>query len=330
MSKRKKVVLIGGAGYVGSQLTLDLLWSGYSVVVIDNFTYGNPFSFVNVNLKLVQADVRKISSFIACLDNAYAVIHLACVSNDPSFDLDPEYGKSVNLDCFPELIEAVKSSNIDRFVYASSSSVYGIKGEEHVTENLSLEPLTDYSKFKVECEQILFETDIGGTSKTIIRPATVCGPSLRQRLDVVVNIFAMNSYFNGKLTVLGGDQLRPNIHIADMCGAYVHIIEHDKEIIQNEIYNVGFENKSVSELANIALKVVGEHVEVEIKPTNDPRSYRVNSDKITLETGFMPKHSVRKGFVDLVEAFKLGHCQDAMTNPLYKNIDVLKQQGFGK
>ncbi len=328
--KKKKVVLIGGAGYVGSQLTLDFLFLGCKVIVVDNFTFGNPFPFINSELTLLNKDIRDVSSFESYLKDADTIIHLACVSNDPSFDLDPDYGKSVNLDCFPKLIKVIKDYEVERFIYASSSSVYGIKDEDKVDETLSLEPLTDYSKFKVECEKILLDTNLGDTCKTILRPATVCGPSLRQRLDVVVNIFATNAYFNGKLTVLGGEQLRPNIHIKDMSRAYTHISFSDKKLISDQIYNVGFENKSVAELANLAVKAVGNHVEVEIQETNDPRSYKINSDKITKQTGFLPEFSISEGLGDLITAFKLGHCNDAINNPLYKNIEVLKRKGLGK
>ena len=330
MLEKKKIVIIGGAGYIGSHLTIDLLSLGYKVIVIDNFIYGNPFPFAHHRLQKIKADVRNLSEFVEILNKSFAIIHLACVSNDPSFDLDPKYSKSVNLDCFPALIKSVKNFNIDRFIYASSSSVYGIKKEENVTEDLSLNPLTDYSKFKAECEQILMNSNLGGTAKIILRPATVCGPSLRQRLDVVVNIFAANAYFNKKLTVFGGKQLRPNIHIADMCRAYVHILGQNNTIIDESIYNVGFENISVSELARNTIEIVGHDVEVETSPTSDMRSYKINSDKITSATGFKPNLTVRDGIYDLVEAFKLGHCRDAMRNPIYKNIDLLKTYGFGK
>ena len=319
-----KICIIGGAGYVGSKLTLDLLIDNFEVIVIDNFTYGNPFPFNHENLTLIQADVRNVSDFLKHIDNSKAIIHLACVSNDPSFDLDPEFGKSVNLDCFPILLNGIKNLNIEKFIYASSSSVYGIKEEDNVTENLKLEPLTDYSRFKVECEKILMSTNLNGISKTILRPATVCGPSLRQRLDVVVNIFTYQAYFNKKLNIFGGSQLRPNIHINDMCRSYASIIKADIQTINGKIYNVGFENISVENIANLVISNITHEVEVTIKETNDPRSYKINSDKFINELSFKPMYSIDQSIKDLIKAFDLGHCKDALTNPIYKNIEVLK------
>ncbi|MDB2559786.1 SDR family oxidoreductase [Amylibacter sp.] len=329
MQENKKIVIIGGAGYVGSALTLDLLNLGYSVSIIDNFTYGNPFPYQIPKLTLIKADVRDVPSFSKYLDNSFGIIHLACISNDPSFDLDPKIGKSVNLDCFLPLLKSIRNLNVERFIYASSSSVYGIKDEEKVTEDLSLEPLTDYSLYKVECEKILLNEEMGDVCKTIIRPATVCGPSARQRLDVVVNLLTAYAYFNKKITVLGGAQSRPNVHINDMCGAYCHMLKTDKFKISDNTFNVGFENITVDELSKLVKESMPHDIIVETKPTNDPRSYRIDSHKIINETGFTPKFNIENAIKHLITSFDLGHCSDALINPIYKNIDVLKQKGFG-
>ena len=212
----KKIFITGGAGYVGSALVPKLLYEGYEVTVYDLFIYGKEVLDQHPKLNIVEGDIRDIKLLSKCIKNHDAIIHLACISNDPSFELNPELGKTINLDCFRPLVEAAVSNNISRFIYASSSSVYGIKKEKNVDESLKLEPLTDYSKFKVECEKILSEYTSDKFETVIIRPATVCGYARRQRLDVVVNILTNLAYHKRKITVYGGDQLRVKFLMLDM------------------------------------------------------------------------------------------------------------------
>src|SRR3990167_7146214 len=243
-----------------------------------------------------------------------AVIHLACISNDPSFELNPSLGKSINLDAFEPFVKLAKNYEIQRFIYASSSSVYGVKAESNVTEEVSLEPLTDYSKFKVACEQILFRYASDDFICTILRPATVCGYAPRQRLDVVVNILTNLAYHTGKITVLGGKQMRPNIHIEDMVRAYLHVLESTKEKVQKEIFNVGYHNHTVMQLGQMVQQIVGQKrsVELVIEQTNDNRSYHVSSEKIAKKLDFQPKYSIENAVEDLVKAFETGKLQNTL------------------
>ena len=212
----KKIFVTGGAGYVGAVLVPDLLKKGYEVTVLDLMLYGEEVLKPHRNLQCVKGDIRDKQLLSKLLQGHDAVIHLACISNDPSFELNPELGRSINLDAFRPLVEISQSAGIKRFIYASSSSVYGIKDEPNVTENMKLEPLTDYSRFKADCEKILNEYQSKNFTTVIIRPATVCGYSSRQRLDVVVNILTNLAYHKRKISVFGGQQLRP-IYISMTC-----------------------------------------------------------------------------------------------------------------
>ncbi len=323
------VFIPGGAGYVGSRLVPFLLEKGHSVTVYDLYLYGeHVFDAVgnNPRLKQVKGDIRDLAAMEKALKGSDAVIHLACISNDPSFELNPALGKSINLDCFEPFVQLAKKQGISRFIYASSSSVYGVKAEPNVTEEMSLEPLTDYSLFKAECEKILLSHGTEDFVCTIIRPATVCGYAPRQRLDVVVNLLTNLAYNTGKVKVTGGSQMRPNIHIEDMIRAYVHVLESPKEKIQNEIFNVGYHNHTVMELAKMAQEIVGQRkpVELTVEPTDDNRSYHVSSEKIAEKLNFKPQHTIKNAIEDLVQAFETGKLQDALNNASYFNIKTMK------
>lgn len=274
-----KILITGGAGYVGSALVPELLSQGYSVVVYDIFIYGEDVLDPHLNLKVIKADIRDHNSFRNAVKGVDVVIHLACISNDPSFELNPQLGKSINLDPFEFLVKTSKENGVKRFIYASSSSVYGVKDVENVTEDMDLEPLTDYSKFKAECESILSGYQDDKFTVVTLRPATVCGYSRRQRMDVIVNIFTNHAVCNRNIKIFGGEQKRPNIHIADMCRAYILMLEESSDLINGKIYNVGYQNYKVSELAEIVQGVVGDDVVCEVVPTVDNRSYHVSSEK---------------------------------------------------
>ena len=249
-----RILITGGAGYVGAVLVPYLLEKNYEVTVIDLMIYGKNVLKKHPNLKIIEGDIRNKDLIEKILPGHKTVIHLACISNDPSFELNPKLGKSINLDAFTPLVEISKKS-IQRFIYASSSSVYGIKEEKDVHEDMSLEPLTDYSKFKVECENILRKYESKNFTPIIIRPATVCGYSPRQRLDVVVNILTNLAYHKREISVYGGDQLRPNIHIYDMARAYEFLIEADKNLVSGRTFNAGYENQTVNHLALLVKKL---------------------------------------------------------------------------
>lgn len=324
--KTRNVMVTGGAGYVGARLVPRLLAEGHGVTVLDLYMYGDDVLDEVKNhprLRQIKGDLRNIETVNQALQGCDTVIHLACISNDPSFELDPTLGRSINFDAFRPLVQAAKKAGVNRFIYASSSSVYGVKADQNVTEDLPLEPLTDYSKFKAMCETVLEEERTPGFVTLTIRPATVCGYSPRQRLDVIVNILTSHAVVNGKIKVFGGAQLRPNLHIEDMVDLYLLCLQLPDERIDGRIYNAGYENIKVSDLAERVRTVVG-NVAVEVLPTDDPRSYHVSSERIQRELGFQPKHTVEEAIRDLVKAFKDGKLPNAMTDKRYYNIKTMQ------
>jgi nucleoside-diphosphate-sugar epimerase len=323
-----RVLVTGGAGYVGAVLVPRLLDLGYEVTVLDLYLYGDDVLAGcrgNRGFREVKGDIRDAAAVKRALEGCDAVIHLACISNDPSFELDPTLGRSINLDAFVPLVRAAKKGGVKRFIYASSSSVYGIKEGVEVTEDLSLEPLTDYSRFKADCEALLAKERAPGFVAVTIRPATVCGYSPRQRLDVVVNILTNLGYNKGEISVFGGSQLRPNIHIDDMAEAYVALLAAPDKLVDGKVFNAGYENHSVLQLAEMVQRNVGEHVKLKVQPTNDLRSYHVSSKKIKEELGFEPAHSIEDAVVDLIHAFKAGKLPNSLEDPRYFNIKMMQK-----
>lgn len=321
------VAVIGGAGYVGSVLVPRLLERGYIVTVVDLFWFGDHLpksGRSEERLRRVKGDIRDYARLALALKGVEAVIHLACISNDPSFELNPRLGKSINYDAFPGLVTASKANGVRRFVYASSSSVYGVKDTENVTEDLPLEPLTDYSKYKALCEEVLMKERERGFATLILRPATVCGYSPRLRLDLTVNILTNHAANNNKITVFGGQQMRPNIHIDDVVDLYVRTLEWPDEAIDGEIFNAGYENLPVMEIAQKVRSVVGERVEIITTPTDDNRSYHVSSEKIKRELGFAPKRTIEDAVRGLVAAFRDGKIPNPMTDIRYYNIKTMQ------
>jgi nucleoside-diphosphate-sugar epimerase len=323
-----KILITGGAGYVGAVLVPKLLMEGHTISVVDLFMYGDNVLPNHERLKKHKLDIRNISEINNIIKGHDMVIHLACISNDPSFELNPNLGKSINLDAFRPLVECSISNEVKRFIYASSSSVYGIKNEKNVHEDMSLEPLTDYSKFKAKCEEILNEYKSEDFTTVTIRPATVCGYSPRQRLDVVLNIFANNAYHNREISVFGGSQLRPNINIKDMVRAYQALIHADKEIINGEIYNAGDMNYSVLELAEITKDVMGEDIKLTITESDDNRSYHISSDKILKVLGFKTENTLKDAVEDVKKAFEDNRLEDPLNNEYYYNIKMMQKNNL--
>lgn len=319
----KKIFITGGAGYVGSVLTPFLLSRGYQVTILDLMLYGSDFFEKDKNLKIIRGDIRDENLLRKSIPGHDSVIHLACISNDPSFELNPKLGESINFKAFEPLVKISRDELVKRFIYASSSSVYGIKKEKDVDELKTLEPLTDYSKFKAECEKILLSYNSESFTTTIIRPATVCGYGPRQRLDVVVNILTNLAYHNRKILVYGGEQLRPNIHIKDMARAYEILLRADKELVSGEIFNAGYENQKVIDIAKIVKKVIGEDVIIEIEKSDDNRSYHISSNKIKNILNFSTEKTIEDAVIDLKNAFDKGLLKNTLNDKKYFNIKTM-------
>ena len=326
-----KILVTGGAGYVGSLLTKRLSEKNHEVLIYDMCWFGKDHINENTNLKLIQADIRDKVSFERAVKNVDVVIHLACISNDPSYDLNENLSKTINYDCFKDLVETSKKNKVKKFIYASSSSVYGYSDDPNVTEEHPLVPLTLYNKFKGLCEPILQDYLDDSFTGVIIRPATVCGYAPHCRLDLSVNILTNHAVNNKKITVLGGgQQKRPNLHVEDMCRAYELLIEEDLRKINGEIFNVSYENKKIIELAEIVKENVQsffnyDSIDIEVKTdTVDNRSYHVNSDKIKRVLGFEPKFNIDDAVISLCKAFNNGKLKDSLTDPKYINVATLK------
>ena len=321
----KKIIVIGGAGYVGCQLVSELMKKEYEVTVFDLMIYGNNLPTNVKNLNIIQGDVRDIEKLKRSLKSQDAVIHLACISNDPSFELNPKLGKEINFDCFKPLVLASKEQGVKRFIYASSSSVYGVKDTPEVTEESSLEPLTDYSKFKAQCEDVLLSNTDANFIGTILRPATVCGYSPRQRLDLVVNILTNFAYHTKKIKIFGGSQLRPNIHISDMVDSYICLLNGKISKVSNQIFNVGFENYSVEKLALMVKENIQENIELEYTKSDDNRSYHISSKKISNVLNFKPNKNINEAIKDLIAAFEQKLLSNTFNNDEYYNIKKMQK-----
>jgi nucleoside-diphosphate-sugar epimerase len=295
-----KILVTGGCGYKGTVLVPKLIGLGHEVVAFDTQWFGN-FLDPHPQLEVVRGDVRDIDSIpLAGVD---CIIHLSSIANDPCGDLDPKLTWEVSALATMQLADKAKRLGIKRFIYASSGSVYGVKDEPQVTEDLELKPISEYNKTKMVSERVLlsYREDM---VVQIVRPATVCGPSPRMRLDVSVNMLTMQALLNGRITVFGGDQIRPNIHIDDITDVYLHLLNHPEA---TGIYNAGFENISILDIARCVAKYIP--AEIVVSASNDPRSYRVNSDRL-LATGFKPKKSVEHAIVEIVEKFKNGELRN--------------------
>ena len=325
----KKIFITWGAGYVGSRLIPFLLQKGYFVTVFDIMHYTADFLPKNENkLNIIKGDIRDTNKVKeACKDHDY-FLHLACISNDASFVLDEKLSQSVNFDCFEPMVIAAKKNNIKRFIYASSSSVYGISNRKDVKEDHPLLPLTAYNKFKGMCEPLLLGHSDDNFETVIFRPATVCGYGPRMRFDLSVNILTCNAICNNKIRVFGGDQLRPNLHILDYCKAVQILIEADEQKVNREIFNIGYENLSIGEIAK-KIKFILENnfnfnnIEINVESSNDNRSYHINSDKIFNVLNFQPSLTIEDAVKEIYEKFKNNEFDNPMSNKIYYNVKTL-------
>jgi nucleoside-diphosphate-sugar epimerase len=325
----RRILVTGGGGYVGTVLVPKLLEAGYAVRVLDWFLFGEEVLDsvrAHPRMGIVRGDLRDPQVVRHSLDDCDAVIHLACISNDPSFELDPALGTSVNYDAFRPLVEASRDCGVRRFIFASSSSVYGVKQEEQVDESLSLEPLTDYSKYKALCEDILREYEAPDFTTVILRPATICGYSPRLRLDLTVNILTHHAYVNGRIRVFGGTQYRPNLHIQDMTDLYLRLLALPREAVAGKTWNAGYENLTVLEIAQRIRGVLADRsIDIAYERTDDMRSYRICSEKIQRDIGFVRRYTVADAVRELVTAFDRGQVPNSLTDPRYYNLRMLQQ-----
>lgn len=295
-----KILVTGACGYKGHVLIPKLLKRGFEVIALDTVWFGN-YLIPHPNLKIIQIDVRNID--LINLDDIECIIHLSSIANDPCGDLDPKLTWEVSALATMQLADKAKRKGVKRFIYASSGSVYGIKDELQVTEELELKPISEYNKTKMVGERVLLSYSDAMVVQ-IVRPATVCGVSPRMRLDVSVNMLTMQALSKGRITVFGGDQTRPNIHIDDITDVYLHLIDHPEA---TGVYNAGFENISILDIARIVTKHIP--VEIVVTESNDPRSYRVNSDKL-LSTGYKPKKTVEDAVKEIIDLYRAGKLQD--------------------
>ena len=329
------VLVTGGAGYCGSLLVPELLKKGYKVTVYDTLLFGDehlPKS--NSMLKIIRGDIRDINKLSESFNGIDAVISLACISNDASFELDENLSTSINMNAFEPMVIEAKKNNVKRFIYASSSSVYGVSDKPNVKEDHPLVPLTLYNKYKGMCEPILNKYGSDNFIVSTFRPATVCGYAPRLRLDLSVNILTNHAVTNNLIKVFGGDQLRPNLDVRDYISACLLFLEAPKEKIHKQIFNIGYQNMSIMEIADLAKKVVLEEfpekheIKIVKTPSDDNRSYHINSDKIKEVLGFVPKYSVEDSIKSLCNAFKDGLIQNSMDDDKYYNIKTMKNFGF--
>jgi nucleoside-diphosphate-sugar epimerase len=331
MNKLNKVLITGGAGYCGSRLVPQLLNAGYEVTVYDTLYFTSDFlPITNPKLKVIEGDIRDVQSFTKSVFGHDAVINLACISNDDSFELDEELSTIVNFNAFEPMVKAAKKAGVKRFIYASSSSVYGVSDQPNVTEDHPLVPLTLYNKYKGMCEPLLFKHTSKDFIGVVFRPATVCGYSPRLRLDLSVNILTSLAISNGVITVYGGSQMRPNLHILDYCDVVQLLLESEDSKIADQIFNVGSQNLTINQISIIFKEIVEKQfpdkaeIKIETTSSNDNRSYHINSDKIKNTLNFVPQYSVENAVLDLCQAFKNKKVTDT-NNDIFYNVRRLKR-----
>ncbi len=337
MATPKRILVTGGAGYVGAILVPKLLEKGFNVRVLDLYIYGEhvlaPYK-ANPRLEQVKGDIRNAEVVRQRLRGIDVVIHLACISNDPSCDLDPALTKSINYDAFIPLVKTCKDAGVERFIFASSSSVYGLSDAPDVKEDHPRVPVSDYNRYKAKCEDLLAQEDTKRFPWVVIRPATICGYSPRLRLDLTVNILTNHAFNKGEITVFGGSQYRPNLHIQDVTDLYVRLVDEPLSRIAGKTYNAGYQNHTVREIAEMVKRVVETQYPIKAPlpivatKSDDVRSYRISCEKIERELGFKPKHTIEDAARELCVAFSDGRVPDPLTSSRYYNITTMKGIGL--
>ncbi len=328
----KHVLVTGGAGYVGCILVPQLLRAGHVVTVYDLLLYGGDGLPSHPNLTVVRGDIRDTGTYRQAVAGHNCVIHMACISNDPSFELDPQWSRTINYECFEPLVQASKDAGVRRFIYVSSSSVYGVSDAPDVTEEHPLVPLTDYNRYKGLCEPLLLQHQSRDFTTVIIRPATVCGCSPRMRFDLTVNILTNHAINTGTIKVFGGSQKRPNIHIDDLADLYVRLIDMPDDLIAGQTFNAGGDNLTIRQIAEEVKRIVEQEmpdrapIRIVSTPSNDLRSYHISSQKIADRLGFLPRRTIQDAVRELCHAFQAGMFPNSLTDDRYINVSVIKQK----
>ena len=327
----KRILITGGGGYVGSALIPHLINKGYHVTVLDWFLYKkNIFDqYSKDKCNKIVGDLRNLEDLKKSLSSVDAVIHLACISNDPSAELNPKLSIDINQNAFKLLLEESRKAKLKRFIFASSSSIYGISDSPQVYEDHPRVPVSLYNVSKAWCEDLLYN-EYKDIPFTIIRPATICGYAERLRLDLAVNLLTSHCIQNKKISIFGGDQYRPNLHIKDMVNLYSYFLEIEEEKVIHQVFNASYNNFTINEIAE---EIINElkpkigNILVENIKSNDPRSYRVNTDKLN-SIGFKPKYTIKHASRDLLEAFNSGKIEESVTSPIYNNVLMMKSQNI--
>ncbi len=325
-----RVAVVGGAGYKGCVLVPKLLAAGHEVVVFDAMLYGSDGLPVHQCLEVVDGDIRDTSGYAAAITGCDAVVNLACISNDPSYELDPGLSRQINYECFEPMVRATVGAGVSRYVYASTSSVYGVSDAAEVAEDHPLLPVSDYNRYKGLTEPQLLAHQSPSFTAVVVRPATVCGYSPRMRLDLAVNILTNHAVNRGCITVFGGEQKRPNIHIDDVTDLYADLLTRPAEQIAGQTFNAGYENFTIRQLADQVKRVVEQEfpdrgpIPIETVPSDDPRSYHVSSRKIAEHLGWRPKRTIEDAVHDVCRAFKSGLLPDSLDDDRYFNVRAIK------
>ncbi|MBI1974807.1 MAG: SDR family oxidoreductase [Parcubacteria group bacterium] len=325
----KKVLVIGGAGYVGSVLVPKILQKGHEIRVLDLYIFGEDVLAPhrsNPRLVEIKGDMRDPVTLDRALEGVDTVVHLACISNDPSFDLDPALGKSINYDALAPIVEGSRRHGVKRFIFASSAAAYGLQDAKTLMREDSIpNPQTDYAKYKLLAEKYL-QDRVGDMTTVMIRSATVAGFSPRMRLDTVVNAFVSQAYVNGEITVFTPENIRPFIHVEDIADLYADLIETKDDLIHREVFNAGAENLTILELAELIKKELAPR---EVKITHvvspDQRSCKLDSTKISQRLGFSPKRTIAEAARDVFAALEDRRIVEPVTNPAYYSIQQVKR-----
>jgi nucleoside-diphosphate-sugar epimerase len=326
-----RILVTGGAGYVGTRLSNALYAAGHDVRVLDNLIYGD--RGLRPGIELWRGDVTDPGAVRDAVAGIQAVFHLAAISNDPTGELDAGWTRRVNVGGTEILLRESARAGVSRFVFASSSSVLGIQAEEDVTEETRPAPITAYSKSKLEAEGLVCAANRSGLATVAVRPATICGPSPRQRFDLAVNALTGSAFFDQRIVVYGGEQRRPNLAISDMLRLYALLLEAPAERVAGQVFHAGWENLSLLQMAERVRALVptraGKPPALEVRrESRDPRDYHISSRKLERVLGFTPRFGIEAMVRELVQVLELGFLGHYRSAP-YHNLEVLTQPGTG-